>query len=198
MKPLLVKRESANELWYELFLKKGRGWLPVLTGSMAPLIHPGNRVMVVSVPDDKIVFGDIIVFRRNNSLYVHRVINKKRTPAGLRFVEKGDATCFYGLVNAGQVVGKVIAVRGRHRTFELASPVSRFTTTILTVWFFFATLIISPLAFSRKRILRKPGHILRRISLRCSGILVRICCVVWRLSALFSASQKENVPAFSD
>jgi signal peptidase I len=192
MKSLQVNLESANELWYELFLRKGKGWLPVLTGSMAPLIHPGNQVLVGSVPGDEISFGDIIVFKRNESLYVHRVINKRRTPSGLRFVEKGDATYYYGLVNANQVIGRVTAVRGRQRTFDLASPISKFTTVILTAWFCVNTLVITPLAFSKRRKFRRPGHFLRRLSLRCSGILVRICSVVWYLSALLSAPRKRE------
>ena len=79
---------------------------------MAPLIHPGDRVLVVSIPVEQIRLGDIIVFKRNGDLIVHRVLKKLRNVGNVRFVEKGDGTHVSGLAGGDEIVGRVHMIQG--------------------------------------------------------------------------------------
>jgi signal peptidase I len=168
----------------ELYNRKGAGWLPVLTGSMLPLLHPGDQVLIAATRAEHIRPGDIIVFRRNSELYVHRVLKKQRTPGGLRFVEKGDATHQCGFVDADAVIGRVNIIKDGHRMFALTSPASKFTRLIMSVWFYGTAITINLLTSSVSRNMRRAGRVLSPISLWSSNILARICRMVWYLPGL--------------
>ena len=75
----------------------------VLTGSMEPSISAGD--MLIFKTEKEYGEGDIIVFKSDNMLVTHRIIEK--TPGG--FITKGDAnnTEDEALVSQSQVVGKL-------------------------------------------------------------------------------------------
>lgn len=130
----MIKRAQANELWTGLFNKKGSQWLPVLTGSMSPLIHAGDQVLVARIIPEKVCTGDIVVFRRGDYIIVHRALRKRETARGIRFKEKGDGTYSSRSFFADDLIGKVIAVRRGDKILGLNSPCGRLASFALGVW----------------------------------------------------------------
>jgi signal peptidase len=63
----------------------------IMSGSMEPAIPVGSIVVVKSVDPDKVKIGDVIVFQRNNSKTLHRVIAKIAENNSYSFKTKGDA-----------------------------------------------------------------------------------------------------------
>lgn len=67
----------------------------MLTGSMAPVINPGDVVVSVRTPTSALKAGDIITYRipvQDQRVETHRVASVSRTPAGATVITtKGDA-----------------------------------------------------------------------------------------------------------
>jgi signal peptidase len=65
----------------------------VPSGSMVPVINPGDVVIVVPVQTDAIKVGEIIEYRnvKENINIVHRVIAITGNASNLSFITKGDA-----------------------------------------------------------------------------------------------------------
>lgn len=59
-------------LWEDLYRKKQKSWLTVLSGSMIPLLQIGDKVLIQSVKPAEIRVGDIIVFKNSDKFIVHR------------------------------------------------------------------------------------------------------------------------------
>jgi hypothetical protein len=95
-----------------------------LTGnSMAPLIRDGDLLVIEHGPP-ALRIGDVIVFRQAGRLKAHRVVGRRRRPDGaLTYLAKGDASPAFDVpVPAGQVIGRVIEVRGTRGWRRLTSP----------------------------------------------------------------------------
>jgi signal peptidase I len=165
--------------------------LPVLTGSMAPLIGSGDRVLVGKVAAEQVRFGDIVVFRRKGDLIVHRVFRKHRTANGLRFSEKGDTRFAFAPVGGEQIVGRVTMVEKRGRMLSLTSPLSRFTNLALSAWLYWTAAGITMLRSSRSKTIRGVGKVLSGLSLLSSKILVRICFAIWYPLGLLARENRE-------
>ena len=106
----MVSPNTIIDLWADLHHQKQESWLPVLSGSMMPLLRIDDYVLVQSVSPDSIRPGDIIVFKGQDKLIVHRVIRRydNGSPA---FLQKGDSTTTAEIIRSEDVIGKVIAVR---------------------------------------------------------------------------------------
>lgn len=188
-----IKRAQANELWYELFAKKGKGWLSVLTGSMAPLIRPGDEVLIESVPASQVGNGDIILFRRNGELIVHRVLRKLKKAHGVYFLEQGDARHLMEAVSADMVLGRVAKVKSGSKVFDLAPPLSRVTSKALTTWLYLTSSAVSLFKRSENRNVKKSGRVLSDLVLLLSGLLIRACFVVWYPAGMLTIRNGERV-----
>lgn len=105
-------------LWSDLHSQKQKLWLPVLSGSMLPLLRIGDKVLVQSAKPDNIKIGDIVVFKDNDKLVVHRVIQKYESDK-LSFLQKGDNTRISEIISGEEIVGKVTAIRRNKRTICL-------------------------------------------------------------------------------
>lgn len=159
---------------------------------MAPLIRPGDEVLVSKAAAQQIRFGDVVVFRRDGDLIVHRVLKKWRTADAICFGEKGDMAHTYGLIGADKVIGRVTMVKGRGKTLSLSSPLSRLTNLVLSAWFYLTTGGVGRLWFSRSKTVKRAGRVLSRLLLLSSSVLVRICFVIWYLSALLARGDGES------
>jgi signal peptidase I len=188
-----INKTLADELWQEFYSKKGRGWLAVKTDSMAPLIRPGDYVLMSQVPAEHIHPGDIVVFRRGNDKIVHRVLKIFRSDEGLRFTEKGDNSCVYRTFKADDVIGRVTTVKSQGKIFNLDSSPSRLASRALSLWAYWTGTIVTRARASSNRNIKRLGRVLLRLSLLSSNALVRICCVVWYLSGLrYKESAESN------
>ena len=61
------------------------------TGSMNPVLDENsNGIRIIPNSEDEINIGDIITFKQDNMLIVHRVIEKGFDKEGVYFITKGD------------------------------------------------------------------------------------------------------------
>ncbi len=85
--------------------------LPVLSGSMAPLLVPGDEIVIKHAVLHECRTGDIIVFRGIKGLTAHRML-LRITLFGSTFVfQKGDSNRFGNWISSDRIVGLVIESR---------------------------------------------------------------------------------------
>jgi signal peptidase I len=173
----------------EFYTRKGWGWLAVQTGSMVPLIQPGDQVLINKVMAAHIGCGDIVVFRRGGSMIVHRILKKLHTDKGICFIEKGDNSPSRGIFSADKVIGRVAMVKGNNKLFRLNSPFSRLTSQALSVWFYGTNVIIKK---CQSVMGPKVGWLLYLLSVFASNALVRVCSIVWYIAGLHMRSCTES------
>ena len=84
----------------------------IVSGSMSPLIKPGDLVIIAKVFPYRIRVGDIIQFWDGEEFIVHRVIGIKRYGDTLFFMTKGDANevMDQDLVHQSNVMGKLVLI----------------------------------------------------------------------------------------
>lgn len=115
-----------EEMWGELLSKQGGIWGRISSGSMAPMISPGDRVFVQAIGDrERPRLGEIVLFRRDGQLWVHRVCGS-RTRAGVRqLLEKGDRNASGTHLALGDLLGRVCQVEKKDRRLQLNTGRSR-------------------------------------------------------------------------
>ncbi|GEM_PF-2904854 len=109
-----------GEMWEELLTKYGTCWGTVISNSMHPMIRLGDQVLVERVRPGTARFGDIVVFRRNGMLIVHRMLGKRASGGKFCFLEKGDASLQAGVVPSEDIIGRVIVIRNSHQAIQTA------------------------------------------------------------------------------
>lgn len=181
----LINRSISNELWCDFFAQKGKGWLPVLTDSMVPMIRPGDQVLISFTGVEQINFGDILLFKRNGELIVHRVLRKWQREEGVYFLEQGDTRYTFGLVSAKNAIGRVDLVKRGNKIMDLTSPLSRITSVALTAWLALSSNAFRSFKPSKNRIMKTARKVLSRLLLLFSNFLIRACFVVWYPSGFF-------------
>lgn len=89
----------------------------VLTGSMEPMIYPGDMVLIQKAAEEEDIYalqeGDVINFKRDNITITHRILSINRDEAGnITFQTKGDnnQSPDVQLVAPGDVKGQIIKV----------------------------------------------------------------------------------------
>src|SRR5262245_51535535 len=109
--------------------------LRVMSGSMSPLVAPGERVIVDAVGKEGLHRGDIVVVPRRKGFLVHRVT--RVLPGGwgrqATLVTRGDrAECEDGAVALSEVLGRVSAVCKATRAIDLTTRWGRALDRVLT------------------------------------------------------------------
>jgi signal peptidase I len=120
-----------NDLWEELVIKHGTCRARVVSNSMYPVIRRGDQVLVERARPDKVRFGDIVVFRQDEKLTVHRVIGKRKVGDEYHFQEKGDASLQSSLVPPKGIIGRVVNIRKQDKTILVISGPGRLLQLIL-------------------------------------------------------------------
>lgn len=102
---VISQKESIFSFTLSLVFMVGFSWFVVgvfsiypsviLTGSMEPMIYPGDIVLIRKLTSEEEVYklkaGDVINFKRDNITITHRIEEVKKDEAGnLSFVTKGD------------------------------------------------------------------------------------------------------------
>lgn len=84
--------------------------LIVLSGSMEPMIYPGDLVVVKEVPAESLVEGDVIAYLRGGTLISHRIMEIEDVDGERRFYTKGDNNNVGDdlAVTAGMLEGKYL------------------------------------------------------------------------------------------
>ncbi len=83
---------------------------------MLPTLWPGQRVRVRCGGASQLRCGDLVVFFGETGWVVHRFLARREAGGREQICQKGDARLGYSWVDAGQVLGRVVAVRGRRGT----------------------------------------------------------------------------------
>lgn len=84
--------------------------LPVLSGSMHPLLSPGDRVKIACKPWKNCHIGDIIVFKEGKQLTVHRLLFLFSIGNKCILYQKGDMNRSGSFIASQQILGKVIEI----------------------------------------------------------------------------------------
>jgi len=85
-------------------------WLPILSGSMAPSLLPGDELFIdpgMRTPRR----GSIAVFYSRGTFFSHRILFSFKWGKKLYIFEKGDANDSARLIPAGKMLGTVLKVR---------------------------------------------------------------------------------------
>jgi len=108
---LKVPTTILNELWEQLLSENGECWGRVISNSMHPILNIGDQVLVEKTVINDIRLADIIVFKRNGKLTIHRVLGRYDLGEERYFLEKGDATHLTSLVPVKSVIGRVSVIK---------------------------------------------------------------------------------------
>lgn len=112
--------------------------MSVLTGSMRPMLEPGDMIVTRKLTPEKIEVGDIITYRiSNNALVTHRVIDVVRENGSFWFQTKGDAnnTEDLQLINSNEIVGTYLfkIPKGGYVTSFIRTPLATLFLIVLPV-----------------------------------------------------------------
>src|SRR5205823_1445290 len=119
----------------------GSARICVQGSSMLPSIRPGDQIELHSTPLSEIKQGDIVAHRRDDRLFVHRVIGKD---AAGQLLTRGDTLPQADAsVSESELLGSVTGVfRGEKRVDHRATPAQRFAAKIFRRSRFCAALFI--------------------------------------------------------
>ncbi|WP_347273584.1 signal peptidase I [Candidatus Kuenenia sp.] len=101
--------------------------IPIVGRSMYPLIREGDNVLV-ECGYSQIRRGDIIAFRSENKLIVHRVLTISEKGTGFSFITKGDNVPHADpVVSHSEIIGKVSAIKRGEKMLSLDTFAGRST-----------------------------------------------------------------------
>jgi signal peptidase I len=109
-------RATCCELIFDVARNSGQARLRVNGASMLPAVWPGDVVTVQHCNPGELLPGQIVVFRRDDLLIVHRITSN----SGDHLVTRGDARPINDPpVNAAQILGRVASI---HRNGRSVNP----------------------------------------------------------------------------
>lgn len=106
---------AAREIWLARLRGGQPGVLTVLSGSMAPLLRPGDRLSVAPAPR-RLRPGLLVVFAERDRLTCHRLLWLRGRG---RWWQKGDANAAWGSLSVADVIGRAVAVGSGDRSYRL-------------------------------------------------------------------------------
>ena len=181
-----VTKEKAHiikELQEELFQKEGNGWFRIISGSMHPLIDINDKVLVKRIFPSEVRLGDIILFKSDDALVMHRVIKIEEQNGRMMILQKGDASLNAGVTDSESIIGKVVAIEKKGKILSLDSGrgkvINNFLGFINSVFYRFNLKISGIKQWLRDKpgfdyikafynILRKPFTYLYRLMIKAS------------------------------
>ena len=109
----------------------------IASGSMRPTLNVGDMALVVSVDPLTIKVGDIIQYRHEGEMILHRVVDIQQQGNTVVFITKGDANPSPDStpVTPSQIVGKMLIIIPKIGWVSIA-----FKTLIMKIVNFFTTL----------------------------------------------------------
>jgi len=93
--------------------------LTILTGSMSPLLEPGDSVKIKPAQCVCCHIGDIIVFRQGQKLTAHRLIFRFAFGKVCILYQKGDVNRLGNFIQLHQIAGKVTGVIKKNNNKEI-------------------------------------------------------------------------------
>jgi hypothetical protein len=103
--------------------KRGHVSMRVHGTSMLPWVRPGNIALIRQTSIENVRCGDIVLFRRDTHLFVHRIVEKRGLLDTTQLFSKGDAhPTSDGLVEEGQLLGRVVRIYKDGDGIDLDAP----------------------------------------------------------------------------
>lgn len=185
-------------------MKKGESlWCRIGSGSMAPLLRTDDPILVVPLESPamtEIPLGTVVVFRRHDRWYGHRLVARSRQArTQYQYRERSDAFLISSPLRAEAIIGLVVAVYRNGQVIQLDSSVGRICGASLVAWGGMLEWLCMRLCGSTRAPLT--GHrrtmraLLRRLA-RLGGaamVLVLSCLSRWHLSTPVSPPLVEVV-----
>jgi signal peptidase I len=101
----------------------GRITLRVHGASMLPWVRPADIAIIRHTSVDNVRCGDVVLFRRDNRLFVHRIVERRGSLGTARFYAKGDAhPGSDGHVEEQELLGRVVRLYRGHQRIDLDAP----------------------------------------------------------------------------
>lgn len=120
--------QQRTELTAEVVARFGSARLRVQGSSMLPSIRPGDELDLRGASSHEIKIGDVVAYRRDGRLFVHRVVERNRQ----ELVTRGDTLPQADApVSASDLLGVVSAVRRDGRDVTLQNSLARRATASL-------------------------------------------------------------------
>ena len=132
---------EALELTRELLSNFGCARIRVQGSSMLPSLQPGDEIRLQSIPLSEIKIGDVVAYRRDERLFVHRAIGADSTG---QILTRGDTLPQADApVSESELLGVVVAVfRGDERVEHRRSLAGRTAAAIFQRSRFCAALFV--------------------------------------------------------
>lgn len=124
-----ARRERILSVFLDETVRRGTSyWWSPLGDSMSPTILSGERVLIAPADPRRLRIGDIVKFRVDGRLTLHRLVGRRRRPDGaLEFAFRGDnAEETEVPVSGSSIIGVAVAVERSLRLVTLCSAGARF------------------------------------------------------------------------
>lgn len=110
--------------------------------SMRPLMRPGDTVSLRLAEASELKTGDLIAFRQDENLIVHRLIRARKLDKSLWLCQKGDNLSGWSWISADKVLGKVESIRGRGKELNMSTrPWTWMNRVMGTLGFFWVSTV---------------------------------------------------------
>jgi peptidase S24-like protein len=118
------ERRADDALRIAAVLKqRGRISLRVHGTSMQPWVRPKDIALIRKISMENVRCGDVVLFRREHQLFVHRIVEKRGSLNASQLFSKGDAhPTSDGIVQEQELLGRVTRIYRDGRRFDLDAP----------------------------------------------------------------------------
>src|SRR5437879_4418519 len=107
----------------DALMRGGRVSLRVHGTSMQPWMRPKDIALIRQISIENVRCGDVVLFRRENQLFVHRIVEKRGPLNAARLFSKGDAhPTSDGVVQEQELLGRVMRIYRNGRRIDLDAP----------------------------------------------------------------------------
>ena len=107
----------------EALNQHGRIFLCVHGTSMQPWMRPKDIALIRQISIENVRCGDVVLFRRENHLLVHRIVEKRGSLNAAQLFSKGDAhPTSDGVVQEQELLGRVMRICRNGRRIDLDAP----------------------------------------------------------------------------
>jgi signal peptidase I len=101
----------------------GRIALRVHGTSMLPWVKPADVALIRQAKTANVRFGDVVLYRRGERVYVHRIVEKRGPLGGEQFVAKGDAhRTSDGASESDELLGRVVRIYRGDKRIDFDEP----------------------------------------------------------------------------
>jgi signal peptidase I len=103
--------------------QRGRISLRVHGTSMQPWVRPKDIALIRQISIENVRCGDVVLFRRENHLLVHRIVEKRGSLNAAQLFSKGDAhPTSDGVVQEQELLGRVVRIYRHGQRIDLDAP----------------------------------------------------------------------------